>query len=145
MNARNHALPQGREPCVCTTLRGLARHVTAIYDDALLPTGLKLTQYGVLAKLDRLVHCSLGELSKACELDVTSLSRGIRPLVRAGIVRVGKGRDDRTKRYELTPPGKKLLAQAYRRWQKAQARVHVVISNEELRALERLSSDLRAL
>jgi DNA-binding MarR family transcriptional regulator len=138
-----HALPQDRELCACTTLRGLARHTTAIYDDVLEPVGLKQTQYSVLARLDRLVHCNLAELAKTCDLDVTSLSRGLRPLIANGWVKSGRGKDDRTKRYELTAQGKQVVRKAFALWKKAQSRVHEVIAPEHIRALESLSGILK--
>lgn len=137
-----HALPQDREPCLCTALRGLARRTTAIYDRFLEPTGLTQPQYAVLARLDRLVHCSLAELAKVCDLDVTSLSRGLRPLINAGLVRAGAGKDNRTKRYELTTRGKQVLRKAYREWQKAQVQVRAVVTTEHVQAFERLSKML---
>jgi hypothetical protein len=38
-------IPQDRELCVFATLREPARRTTAIYDDVLEPSRLKLTQY----------------------------------------------------------------------------------------------------
>jgi len=105
--------------------------------------GLKQTQYSVLARLDRLVHCSLGELATACDLDVTSLSRGLRPLIANGWVKSGRGKDDRTKRFELTAQGKQVLRKAFALWEKAQSRVHQVIAPEHIRALESLSEILK--
>jgi DNA-binding MarR family transcriptional regulator len=143
MKQLTHALPQDRELCACATLRELARRATAVYDDLLEPLGLKQTQYTVLARLDRLVHCSLGELAEICDLDVTSLSRGLRPLIANGWVKSGRGKDDRTKRYELTAQGKSLLRKAFTLWKKAQIRLHEVIEPEHIRALESLSGILK--
>ena len=145
MKQTAHALPQDRELCACTTLRELARRTTAIYDDALEPVGLKITQYGVLARLDRLVHCNLGELAEICNLDITSLSRALRPLIASGWVKSGRGKDDRTKRYELTAQGKQVLRKAFTLWNKAQRRLHEVIAPEHIRALGNLSGALRGL
>ena len=145
MKQSTHALPQDRELCACTTLRGLARRTTAIYDDVLEPVGLKITQYGVLARLDRLVHCNLGELAEVCNLDVTSLSRALRPLIANGWVKSGRGKDDRTKRYELTAQGKHVLRKAFALWNKAQSRLHEVIAPEHIRALGSLSGALKGL
>jgi len=128
--------------CACSTLRGLARHVTAIYDDCLKPTRLKQTQFMVLARLDGLVQCSLAELAKVCDLDVTSLSRALSPFKTAGIIRVGAGKDARTKRIELTPHGKRLIQRAFPLWQQAQKVIHQVIPPEQVRALRRLSTAL---
>lgn len=145
MKQSAHALPQDRELCACTTLRELARRTTAIYDDVLEPVGLKITQYGVLARLDRLVHCNLGELAKACDLDVTSLSRALRPLIANGWVKSGRGKDDRTKRYELTAQGKQVLRKAFALWKKAQSRLHEIIAPEHIRAFASLSGLLKGV
>jgi DNA-binding MarR family transcriptional regulator len=143
MKRSTHVLPQDRELCACTTLRGLARRATAIYDGVLEPVGLKQTQYSVLARLDRLVHCNLSELAQVCDLDVTSLSRGLRPLIANGWVKSGRGKDDRTKRYELTAQGKQVVRKAFVLWTKAQRRLHEVISPEQVRALDSLSGLLK--
>lgn len=139
MKHPSHALPQDRELCACTTLRELARRATAMYDDVLEPLGLKITQYGYLARLDRLIQCNLGELAKACDLDVTSMSRALRPLIVNGWVKCGRGKDDRTNRYELTAEGKRLLQKAFALWKKAQIRLHEIIEPEQIRALKGLS------
>ena len=142
MKQSTHVLPQDRELCACTTLRGLARRATAMYDDVLEPVGLKITQYMVLVRLDQLVRCSLGELATVCDLDVTSLSRGLRPLIANGWVKSGRGKDDRTKQYELTVQGKQVLRKAFALWTKAQNRMHKVIAAEHIRALKALSGTL---
>jgi D-arabinose 1-dehydrogenase-like Zn-dependent alcohol dehydrogenase len=41
-------------PCACTTLRRAARAVTAAYDAALAPSGLRITQFFILRRLARL-------------------------------------------------------------------------------------------
>jgi DNA-binding MarR family transcriptional regulator len=145
MKQSPHVLPQDREICACTTLRELARRATAIYDDVLGPLGLKQTQYAVLARLDGLVQCSLGELADVCNLDVTSMSRGLRPLIANGWVKAGRGKDDRTKRYELTAQGKQVARKAFALWKKAQSRLHEVIPQEHIRTLKSLSGILKEL
>ena len=40
-------------PCACSTLRRAARAVTAVYDAALAPSGLRITQFSILRKLAR--------------------------------------------------------------------------------------------
>lgn len=143
MKKPTHVLPQVRELCACTTLRDLARRTTALYDVFLEPLGLRQTQYTVLVRLDRLIHCSLGDLAKACDLDVTSLSRALRPLMANGWVKSGPGKDDRTKRYELTVQGKQVLRKAFALWEKAQSRLHEVIAPEHIRTLKSLSETLK--
>lgn len=143
MKPSGHTIPQDRELCACTTLRELARRTTSLYDDVLEPSGLKVTQYGVLVRLDGLVHSSLAGLAEACDLDVTSMSRALRPLIANGWIKSGRGKDDRTKRYELTPQGKQVLRKAFALWKKAQLRMHEIIEPEQIRALKGLSGILK--
>lgn len=145
MTQSTPTLPQVRELCACSTLREFARRTTAMYYAFLEPVGLRQTQHMVLARLNRLGHGSLSELAKTCDLDVTSLSRGLRPLIAAGWVKSGRGKDDRTKRYELTAKGKQILRKAFVLWEKAQSRMHEVITPEHIRALKSLSETLKGV
>src|SRR6266851_10283694 len=40
-------------PCVCSTLRMVSRAVTQLYDDILRPSGLRVTQFSILATIAR--------------------------------------------------------------------------------------------
>ena len=42
------------EDCNCFAMRSAARHVTQLYDHLLAPTGLRTTQFSILAMLKRL-------------------------------------------------------------------------------------------
>ena len=42
------------EDCNCLAVRQAARHVTQFYDQFLAPTGLRTTQFSILAKLKRI-------------------------------------------------------------------------------------------
>src|SRR5437016_14005353 len=46
-------------PCVCNTLRMVTRVVTQVYDDCLRPSGLRVTQFSILAAIARLGEASL--------------------------------------------------------------------------------------
>src|SRR2546421_9516708 len=46
-------------PCVCNTLRMVSRVVTQLYDDCLRPSGLRVTQFSILATVARLGEASL--------------------------------------------------------------------------------------
>lgn len=125
-------------------LRRLARHVTALYDEHLRSTGLKLTQYAVLARLHRLGNVSLVALARESDLDVTSMSRAIRPLVSSGLVHVGAGPDARTKAYALTEAGKQTYAVAHEQWERAEAALRAIISPAQRRELAELTAAFSA-
>lgn len=68
--------------CTCARLRRLTRRMTALYDRELAPTGLRLTQYSLLATLRReggAVGIAVSDLAAAMDMDRTTLTRNLRP------------------------------------------------------------------
>jgi len=55
------------EECTCLAVRQAARRVTQFYDQHLAPTGLRTTQFSILAKLQRLGERSINELGHVGE------------------------------------------------------------------------------
>lgn len=111
-------------PCICSTVRRADRLLNRIYDDALRPSGLAITQYALLATLARangsLAH---GQLASRQEMAGATLSRNLKPLLRDGLVAVEPGTDRRTRLVTITPRGEEALALARPLWRTAQERV----------------------
>ncbi|MGA9947175.1 MAG: MarR family winged helix-turn-helix transcriptional regulator, partial [Xanthobacteraceae bacterium] len=68
--------------CNCLALRQAARHVTQIYDQVLAPSGLRATQYSILARLQRKGPMTNNALAAELVMDRTTLGRNILPLER---------------------------------------------------------------
>ena len=112
----------GPEVCNCFAVRSAARHVTQFYDQLLEPTGLRITQYSILAMLKRLGPLTINALAKVLQTDRTTLGRNILPLERDGLIRIEQGASDRrAKELHLTTAGEKRLQAARPAWLKAQA------------------------
>ncbi|WP_336485788.1 MarR family winged helix-turn-helix transcriptional regulator [Methylobacterium nigriterrae] len=107
--------------CHCLALRQAARQVTQLYDRHLAGTGLRATQYSVLAVLGRAGPLAVHELAVHLVMDRTTTGRALRPLERDGYVHIGPGRDARTRSLSLTPKGHALLENARPLWNRAQA------------------------
>jgi DNA-binding MarR family transcriptional regulator len=128
---------QDESICNCLAVRQAARQITQIYERHLAADGVTVTQYSILAKLARLGPMSIGELATLMVMDRTTLTRGLRPLERDGLIGVGEGPDGRTRRVELTAKGKAKQRAASRRWRDAQDEFEVRFgrtSAAELRA-----------
>ena len=130
--------------CTCNLIRAMARHVTRLYDDRLRPCGLKLTQYAVLSRLKRLGSTSLVTLARESDLDVTSMSRAMRPLINAGFVELGNGPNARTNAYSLTGAGRRAYDEAHELWRRAQDEIGALISPELVGELRTVADTLRA-
>jgi DNA-binding MarR family transcriptional regulator len=110
--------------CYCTQLRRASSGVTKIYDEALRPQGLRVTQFSLLRGLARLGQATLTELSDELALDRTTMSRSVKLLIDAGWVDATAGkRDGREKILVLNDRGRKTIKDALPLWSKAQARV----------------------
>jgi DNA-binding MarR family transcriptional regulator len=68
------------EICTCLALRQAARHVSQHYDRLLAPSGLRTTQFSVLAKLRQHGALTINALAGALVMDRTTLGRNILPL-----------------------------------------------------------------
>src|SRR5258708_11092879 len=73
-------------PCVCSTLRMVSRAVTQLYDDVLRPSGLRVTQFSILANLARRGEANLKELEASLAIDQTTLTRSLGLLERDGVI-----------------------------------------------------------
>ncbi len=61
--------PRRLSRCVCNTLRMVARTVTRLYDDALRPSGLRATQFSILATIAGKDEANLKQLEDALAID----------------------------------------------------------------------------
>src|SRR5262245_43028919 len=115
---------QRRCPCVCSTLRMVTRAVTQLYDDALRSSGLRVTQFNVLAAIARGGEAmNLRQLEDALAVDQTTLTRSISLLERDGVIERASDPDRRIRAMRLTAKGRRVLAAARPLWAQAQDKV----------------------
>jgi DNA-binding MarR family transcriptional regulator len=109
------------EICNCAALRQAARRVTKLYDDALVPVGLGVNQYSILARLNRVGPSGIQDLARILVMDRSTLGHLLRPLEMRGLVRLDVSEQDRRSRtVTLTRAGKALVAKARPLWAEAQ-------------------------
>ena len=125
------------EDCNCLAVRQAARHVTQFYDQFLARTGLRTTQFSILAKLRRKGPMTINALATDLVVDRTTLGRTIRPLERdRGLISVVKGSlDRRSKELHLTEAGAERLQAAVKAWAEAQTRFEAVFGGQRALAL----------
>lgn len=121
--------------CACFNLRKAARAVTQLYDKALEPSGLRVTQFTLLVALSLGQGLTLSRLADRLVMDRTTLTRNLVPLERDGLVRSERGPDRRERYVRVTPAGRRALAQAFPLWREAQAQVMTAIGHAAWNAL----------
>lgn|SRR5512142_639757 len=131
--------------CACGRLRRATRALTQLYDDAMAPAGLRITQFSLLRTLLRDGRLRISDLAARQLLDRTALSRNLDPLVEQGYVEVTQGSDARTREVAITRNGRKALRAAGPHWQRAQADVARRLGPKRLDALIEMLGELEQL
>ena len=112
--------------------------MTAFYESWLRPVGLRLGQYSLLANLSDKPQ-SVMELASRLEMDRTTLTRNLNPLVNAGWVESCTCHDGRKREYRLTTDGLAARVRAQAEWAKAQLALETQLGRDYV---ARLNLDL---
>ena len=113
--------------CACSALRRASRAVTQHYERHFRGSGLRATQFTVLATLAQTGPLSLSELSAKLGLERTTLSRSVRLIENKGWVSAIAHDDQRVRRMALTPKGRKKATAALPVWKQADAGAGTVL------------------
>jgi DNA-binding MarR family transcriptional regulator len=131
------------KPRGCTNhkLRQLSRVVTRHYDAYIAATGLKNSQYALLAHAVRLGPIRPTDLARRMRLEASTLTRNLQPLLAQGWLRQGAGEDARSRLIEATDAGRAKHAEAQRVWKQAQLALNARLGAERVAALHALVDD----
>jgi DNA-binding MarR family transcriptional regulator len=113
--------------CACSALRRASRAVTQHYERHFRGSGLRATQFTVLATLAQTGPLSISGLSANLGLERTTLSRNLRLIENKGWVSAIAHSDQRVRTMALTSKGRKKAAAALPVWRRADASVERVL------------------
>jgi DNA-binding MarR family transcriptional regulator len=107
--------------CFAAAARRAARVLTAAYDQALAPSGLRIGQFSLLHSVALHGPLPLARLAEHLGMDRTTLTRNLKPMVREGLLAVMPGtQDHRVRAVAVTDHGAERLRQALPLWEGAQ-------------------------
>lgn len=121
--------------CLAVRVRVLSRAVTSVYDEALRPHGLKVTQMNLLVALSLLGESRPSRLCDLLHLERSTFSRTIERMGRQGWVATTPDADARTHLVVVTDAGRALLERAKPAWDAAQAQACALLGEEGARAV----------
>jgi DNA-binding MarR family transcriptional regulator len=128
--------------CLGFNVRKTARVLAKAFDEALLPCGLKNTQFSILVGLHVRGPVNVQTFSNLLKMDRSTLTRNLGPLERKGLIRLTTGSDRRSRSIALTDAGEELLQQAVPLWQQLQKRLVDGLGNDQA---DQLRTTLRNL
>jgi DNA-binding MarR family transcriptional regulator len=131
--------------CIAVRLRLLNRVVTNLYDDALRPLGLKVSQLNILIVAAKLGVARPAQVCELLQLDASTLSRNVKRMMARGKrwleVVPGEG-DARTQPFRLTPQGRRLIEKAIPAWEEAQRQAGELLGDEGIALLNKAARKL---
>jgi DNA-binding MarR family transcriptional regulator len=130
--------------CYCTALRKAARKMTSLYDNALAPVGVNIAQFSLLRNVARGESVSLTDLGQRIELDRSTIGRNVKVLIKAGLLNLSKGKDQRETMLALTDDGRKVLADGAPLWEAVQRKVERVMGSNGAQTLQDLLQAIRS-
>lgn len=141
----NETLSVEQLPCINLSYRKATRVITQIYDNELAEVGLKCGQFSILRAVLRMRQTTNAELQELLVLEQTTLTRGLKPLIRDGFINSEPGQDKRQKLLSLTSKGKKLYADADLKWQRAQDNVIRKLGRKTVEKILKMNQELVSL
>ena len=132
------------EECIAVKLRLLTRAVTKIYNRALRPCGLTVSQMNILVAASYIGQAKQQDICRALHLEKSTLSRDLARMRERGWMAESPGDDGRSSLLRVTAHGEKLLQRAFPAWQQAQQQAAALLGERDIAALGRAAKTLRS-
>ena len=131
MRWRNRPSLDISQHCLAVRLRRVNRAVTGIYDDALRPLGIKVSQLNIMVVADRFGDLTASDVGRVLQLEASTLSRNLERMKRRGWIEQAPSKvDGRLQPFRLTKSGRELLKSSHSLWKQAQERARSLLGDE---------------
>jgi DNA-binding MarR family transcriptional regulator len=127
--------------CTATRLRMANRVITKVYDHALRPCGLKVSQLAMLALAEGRGLIRQSEVGAELQLDDSTLSRNLELMRANGWMEEAPADDARVHSYRLTEAGRTLLEKAIPAWRGAQKEARRLLGAAGVQAIRRFARE----
>jgi DNA-binding MarR family transcriptional regulator len=132
----NKLLDTVAQNCIAVRVRLLNRVITNLYDDALRPLGLRVSQMNILVATAKLGVAQPAKVCDILHLDASTLSRNVDRMRANGWLEVVPTDDARSQPFSLTAQGRKLLERAVPFWEQAQEKASDLLGKEGINLLK---------
>jgi DNA-binding MarR family transcriptional regulator len=126
--------------CIAVRLRLLNRVVTALYDEALRPLGLKVSQLNILVATAKLGKGRPAAVCRILQLDPSTLSRNVERMKARGWLEIVPDDDVRAQPFRLTSRGEALIQKAMPAWRRAQRHAEALLGEDGIAFLDRTAT-----
>lgn len=128
--------------CIAVRLRLVNRVITNLYDDALRPLGIKVSQFNILVVAGKLDLARPAQVCEILQLDTSTLSRNVERMRAKGWLEVVPAEDARMQPFRLTAQGRRVLERAAPAWEQAQRKASELLGKEGVALLDKAAKRL---
>ncbi|HEV3162456.1 MAG TPA: MarR family winged helix-turn-helix transcriptional regulator [Isosphaeraceae bacterium] len=127
--------------CIAVRLRALNRAVSALYDEALRPHGLRVGQLNLLVAVARMKLALPADLCRVLRMEKSTLSRDVEVMRRNGWLEVDDSAGGRSRPLHITQTGRTMLDAVLPSWQEAQKKAKALLGKEAVAAIQQIALD----
>lgn len=128
--------------CTSSKVRQLMRRLAQHYDAEVAQSGIKTTQYALLARIAERGPMRPVDLAQVLKMTPSTLSRNLQPLAAAGWIEIAPGEDARSHHVSITPAGRAKRDEARQHWRVAQRALNARVGAGRVAALHELIDEM---
>jgi DNA-binding MarR family transcriptional regulator len=128
--------------CIAVRVRLINRVISGLYDEALRPFGLRISQANILAAVAQAGLCRPALVSRVLRIEKSTLSRDVELMKRKSWLESDPPSGGRNQTIRLTPQGTRLLRRIEPAWTRAQAEARRLIGDDGDAAVRQLATRL---
>jgi DNA-binding MarR family transcriptional regulator len=139
---RTAKLDRVASDCIAVRVRLINRVVTGIYDHALRPHGIRVSQGNILVAVGKMGEARPGDVCRLLRLEKSTLSRDVEVMKGRGWLESDPPSGGRNQVLRITPAGMDLLDRCRPAWESAQAEATRLIGDPGVDALRQIAAKL---
>jgi DNA-binding MarR family transcriptional regulator len=128
--------------CIAVRVRLINRVLTGIYDEALRPHGLRVSQGNILVAVARMGEARPADVCRRLKLEKSTLSRDVEVMKRHGWLESDPPAGGPRQVLRITSRGMDLLAKCQPAWESAQAEARQLIGESGVDAIHQIAEKL---
>ena len=121
--------------CIAARVRVMDRAISSIYNKAVRPHGLKITQMNIIVAVSAYGPMEVKPLCRVLNMDSSTMSRAVSRIEKKGYLKTEPSGQGKNHIISVTNEGLNLLQRAYPDWKKAEKEATDLLGQETVRAI----------
>ena len=121
--------------CIAARIRVMDRAVSAIYNKAVRPHGLKITQMNIIVVVSAYGPIEVKPLCRILNMDSSTMSRAVTRIEKQGYLKIEPSGQGKNHVISVTNEGMNLLQRAYPDWKLAEKEATDLLGQETVSAI----------